>query len=382
MFQTEVYRIMSRKMTVTAMLGVLLLVLYYGVGITVWGEGVLDGGKVYAREEAIAMDKEIAAEFTGPLTDDIIRRIWDIYGAPLGEEARRGTYDVMEIRAEQGSQENFCNIFVTRRFAEKIQSEEGTISYVLPEDLSQNEFLQGDYYFCYAGNGWSMYWDIFVVAYILVCLVVAVALSPMFAEDYACGTADIILPTVCGRQRLWWVRTGVGCCFASVYYWLVCGSIFIEQTMFYGTEGLNISCAMVNIPFFFLKNMEPAWKGLIIVYLAGWFSILVLTVTVQCISAGSKQSFGALIRVLLAFLGPFAAMRILLDSLPMGKINAFLHYLCYSTPLCFPGTFAEAPDKDKLFLWGIALIMGVALGALGNHSYCRHQVKTASTTLR
>ncbi len=74
MFQTEVYRIMSRKMTVTAMLGVLLLVLYYGVGITVWGEGVIDGGKVYAREEAIAMDKEIAAEFTGPLTDDIIRK--------------------------------------------------------------------------------------------------------------------------------------------------------------------------------------------------------------------------------------------------------------------------------------------------------------------
>lgn len=375
MFQTEVYRILSRKMAMAAMFGVLLLVLYYGVGVTVWGEGVIDGGKVYVREEAIAMDKEIAAEFTGPLTEDSIRRIWDKYGAPT-DDVRRGTYDVMEIRAEQGSVENFCNLFVARKFAEKVTMEDGTITYVLPEDLSPNPFLQGEYYFCYAGNGWSGYWDIFLVAYILVCLVIAVALSPVFAEDYACGTADIILPTARGRQKLWWVRTGAGCCFASVYYWLVCGSIFVEQVMFYGTDGLNISCGMVDIPMFFQRSMAPAWKGLIILYLAGWFSVLVLTVTVQCISAASKQSFVALIRALLAFTGPYAAMRILLDSLPMGRINAFLHYVCYSTPFCFPGTFSEAPDKDKLFLSGIAFLVALVLGVLGNHSYCHHQVKT------
>ncbi len=381
MFRTEIYRILSRKMVVAAMTAAFLLVMYYGLGNTVWREGVIDEGKVYDKTEAIARDKEITAEFSGVLTEDTVRAIWDKYGAPA-DEAKRGTYDVMEQRAVQGTKENYCNRFVARTFAELIQGEGGDAVYVLPEDLSQSPYLQGEYYFGYAGNGWDGYWDMYLVAYVLACIVIVVALAPMFAEDYACGAADIILPTVKGRGRLWLVRTSIGCCFASLYYGLLCGGLLLEQLYFYGTEGLQVSCKIAYMPMFFPENAAPLGRGLVMLYLAGWFAVLVLVGVVQCVSAKSKQSFGALVWSVLIYIGPFAVMRVVLDAMPMemvnalGMVNVILHYICYSTPFSYPGSFMQAPGNARLLLTGIAAAAALAGALLGSYSYCHHQVET------
>lgn len=373
MFRTEIYRIMSRRTVVAGMLVGLLFSLYYALGNTVWGECVLDGSRVLWKEQAIARDKEIAAGFSGPLTEETVRDVWEKYGSPVSFTEYDMTEDRLEAAAAEGGCDNYCSRFVARYFCEKIQEDDGRIRYELPEDLSQNRYLGGGYVFGYTGYGNAGYWDIFLVAYVLVCVVTAVSLSPMFSEDYACRTADIILPAVKGRFVLWRMRMAAGAVFATIYYWIVCGSVFLQHILCYGTEELAVSSGLAGMPIFYREDAAPVWHALLILHLGGWLGILILAAMVCAVSAMSRRSFSSLIRSLLLYIGPFAVMRIVLDALPMGRPNKLLHYICYSMPFSYPGVLLENPAGRRGFFTAILLTAGASAMALGGHAYCRHQ---------
>lgn len=375
MFRTEMYRILSRKTTLAAMLVTLLVVLYYNLGNSVWGEGVIDKGVIFRGKEAIARDQEIAAEFSGPLTEVTVKAIWEKYGAPVNYANRNTSPEAMTKAAAGGGNDNYCNCFVAWKFCEEMQGENGQVTYVLREDLSGDPYLQGNYIFGYAGNSGISYWDSFLVAYVLAGIVIIIALCPMFSEDFAYRTADIILPAEKGRVPLWRVRMITGGCFATFFYWLICGLLLVQFLIFYGSDTLKVSCKLAGMPMYFQKGDMPLGTAIGILYLCGWFSTLVLSILVQAVSARCRQSFSSLVRSLVIYIGPFALMRVVLDMFPMGRVNVFLHYICYSMPFSYPGTFLEAPLSSKLLLTGLtaaAALLGLGLSAIW---YCRHQVK-------
>ena len=82
MLKTEIYRIATRKIVLTALAAALLITGYYSL-FALWSEGVIDGKDIYLGKAAIIKDKEIAAQFEGPLTEETVRAIWDKYGAPV-----------------------------------------------------------------------------------------------------------------------------------------------------------------------------------------------------------------------------------------------------------------------------------------------------------
>ena len=88
MIKTERYRIISRKTALAAMVVTTLTLIYFSLGNTLWGEGVIDGGKIYHGEAAVARDKEITAAFTGLLTEGTVRAIWEKYGPPVNYNNR------------------------------------------------------------------------------------------------------------------------------------------------------------------------------------------------------------------------------------------------------------------------------------------------------
>ena len=93
------------------------------------------------------------------------------------------------------------------------------------------------------------------------------------------------------------------------------------------------------------------------------------------VSALCRQSFSSLVRSLLVYIGPYAFLRLVLDALPVGRVNALLHYLCYSAPISYPGTFSEAPGNARLLLTAMALAVPLSAAALGAYRYCNHQVR-------
>ena len=60
MFKAEMYRLLSKKVAVAAMLVALFFIIYFTMGNTAWGEGLIDDGEIYHGTAAIAKDKEIA----------------------------------------------------------------------------------------------------------------------------------------------------------------------------------------------------------------------------------------------------------------------------------------------------------------------------------
>ncbi len=374
MFKAEMYRLLSKKVAVAAMLVALFFIIYFTMGNTVWGEGLIDDGEIYHGTAAIAKDKEIAAEFTGPLTEETVRAIWEKYGPPINYYSRSTTLEGMREAAAKGGNDNYCNRFVARKFGEVVKDEEGETTYVLAEGWTESRYLQGDYMFGYTGSS-SWFWDRFLLAYILAHIAIIILLCPMFSEDYACRTADIILPTAKGRFFLWRLRMGVGCLLATAYYWLACGSIYLLYIVYYGTAGLEVSCGLSGIPVFYLEDSMSMGKGLLILYLCGWFSALVVAVVTCGISAGCRQTFSSLVRSLFFYIGPFAFREIVLDSLPMGVVNSLLRSVCYGMPLSYPGAFAEAPGGARVFLTAMGLAAALIGAGAGVWGHCRHQVQ-------
>ena len=90
MLKTEIYRIFSRKTTWAAMLAAILTVIYYSLGNTIWGEGVIDNGGIYRGKEAVVRDREIAAAFTGPLTEKTVRQLRKPFHHIGGHDRGRG----------------------------------------------------------------------------------------------------------------------------------------------------------------------------------------------------------------------------------------------------------------------------------------------------
>ena len=77
---------------------------------------------------------------------------------------------------------------------------------------------------------------------------------------------------------------------------------------------------------------------------------------------------------LLLYLGPFAAVRIILDQLPMVFVNRLVHYIVYSMPLTYAGMVLESPLSGRRFLTGLALAAALLAAGWGARGWCRHQV--------
>lgn len=373
MIGKEIYRILSRKMTLLALAAATAFSVFYG-SLSIRAEAVVDDGKVYRYGEAVAYDKLIAEEFTGPLTEETVRAVWEKYSPPE-DYFFTGTMDDALLLAREGDYINYCNTMVTKWFAEEVEQEDSTKILALPEDLTGNRYLDGSYLFGYVGQGWNWYWDLLFTIQIMVALVVIIGFCPIFSEDYAVRTADVILPTVKGRLQVWRTRAGAGFLFGSVYYWLMSAVIFLQNYWFYGSEGLSVSCGLTYIPYYFLEDSDPVWKAVLLLHLWGWFAILVLVLQIQAVSARCKSSFGALLWSLAVYLGPIALIKMVLDPLPTSVLIRWLKHIGYSMPLSFSGMYVQAPPTAKRILLIVALIAAVLAAVLGAVRWCRHQIK-------
>ena len=374
MLKAELYRIFSRKTVLAGMLIPILFVIFLDGGISVWEEGVVDEGRVYQGGEAITRDQEIAEEFAGTLTEETVREIWNRYGPSMIYQNRDTSRENLETLAKIGKNDNFCNRFVTRLFCREERGEQGEITYVLQEDLSENKMLQGEYIFGYTGEGWNWYWDKFFVAFVLVCIVIIVSLSPTFSEDYVCHTADVLLPAAKGRMGLWLTRILAGTIYSSLYYWLIMGILLIQRLIFYGAGGLAVSSGLTGSFVVWGEEAVPLWKTLTLMHFCGWLSVIFLTWMVLGLSARARQTFSTLMWSLLLYLGPFAAVRIILDQLPMVFVNRLVHYIVYSMPLTYAGMVLESPLSGRRFLTGLALAAALLAAGWGARGWCRHQV--------
>lgn len=376
MIRKEIYRILSRKIVLLALAVATAFLLYFGT-FRIAEEVVIENGEVYRYSAAVAHDKMIAEEFAGPLTLETVQAIWEKYGEPVNYEHHFLRDEDLLPLAKQGGYDNSCNTLVARLFTHSVTQDDGKDILILKEDteLSGNPYVNGSYTFGYVGKGWTWYWDQLLMTLILTSIVVIIAFSPVFSEDYAFRTADIILPTVRGRFQIWRMRTEAGFLFVSVYYWLMSAYAFLSNYMIYGGNGLSVSCGLTFMPYDWTRDSDPMWKAILILHLAGWFSMLVLVLQIQAISSKCKTSFMSLLWSLAAYLGPIAVIRTILDNFPVNRLLMWVKHFGYSMPFSFSGMFIQAPSSSKKITLIFALVTAVVTAVLGAVGWSRHQVR-------
>lgn len=372
MFKTELYKIISRKITLICAVMIFLFMAFQVHISTVGDEAVISGGRSYVRDAAIQKDKEIAAPYQGALTMEKVNDIWARYGKPVDHSREDPHVDLVKGTADPGFEDNYCNRFVANHFFDQSDSSNGEIVYTPIGEERAAVYLDPDLYFTYA-SGWSYYWDTFLTMFVLTGILVIIGICPICSEEYALRTADVILTTQKGRGRLFGVKTGAALFFSGITYWCFMGVEFLMHAVAYGTEGLRCSTVFTN-SFQFYGHMSVG--GTIgIMLLCGWLVQSALTVLVIAVSVRSRQTFTSVIWSLGAFLLPPAIVIIVLNQLRRTFVVRLLSFFLYSLPsMLFTARFLESPVNYRLVQ--AAVLVGVTgLAAVyAARRYCRHQV--------
>lgn len=372
MFKTEIYKIVSRKITLICMAVILLFMLFQVYVSSIGDEAVITGGKSYVRAAAIEKDQDIAAPYEGPLTMEKVNDIWRKYGEPVDYSAEDPHVDLVKGTADLGFEDNYCNRFVGDFFFHKNYDTYGKITYEARTREEVETYLEPDLYFAYAA-GWTYYWDAFLTLFILVAILVVIGICPICSEEYALRTADVILATQNGRGRLFGAKTGAALLFSGVVYWGFMGAQFMMYAAAYGIGGLRCSTLFTN-SFQFYSRLSLG-NTIAVMLLCGWAAVSALTTLVLAVSARSRQTFTSVLWSLSAFLIPPALVLIVLNQLRRTLFNWLVSFLLCSMPsMMFPARFLNFSMRFRLVQGAVLALAGVAFAVYGACRYCRRQV--------
>ena len=353
----EFGKIFRKKMVYAALLfvGFMSLSMYIARGI---GQEVVLGpdGKYILGKEAVRLDKEIAARYKGPLTEEKVEEILGVY-APAAPDAAfwkvNATYDV-----------------VSTFWAENDGSRNGlSIREAFPGYEDERE-LVWDY-----NRGWINFIEMGMYMMVFIGCLLVIALSPVFSEEYTRGTDALILASRHGKGRC--ARAKL---LASYLFTLLStGALLIPMSLGffldYGPAGggcsiqLNNHWILLGTPYF-LSCMEAAGLCLLL-----WVSgSLILTAVTLTISALCKTSFLAVIVSLCVYGLPslFAQMGMPPKLFSLNPIWCFLA----EQLIMIPKIWTES-GAGLSYVWVIvvfALLMTGLSFRLGRRIFAGHQV--------
>ncbi len=340
--------------------GALLFVAFMGLSIyTARGsgmEGVLVDGTYYSGREAVRLNREIAARYGGPVTEEKIREILETYGP----DSPDGAFWVVNAAYDT----------ISTFWAENDGSFNGVgVREAFPAYEDQREMVW-DY-----NAGWINFMETGMYTMIFVGCLLVIALSPVFSEEYTRGTDALILTSRYGKGRCAWAKL-----LASYLFTLLCTGVLLLSISLgffldYGLSGGGCSVQLNNHFFlagtpYFLTSMEAAGLCLLL-----WVSgSLILTAFTLLISALCRTSFLAVVGALCAYGLPslFAQFGMPPELFSLNPVWCFL----VEQPIMIPKFFGESGTGFS-YVWviaGFALLMTGVSFWLGRRIFAGHQV--------
>ncbi len=353
-WREEFYKIASRKII---WLGIFLLLSFVTFRLAAERDTytITRDGERFWGKEAVKKDRELTAALAGRLTEEKIRQIYDQYGFFY--------YDFEGNRVG-----NFCNRFITEKFTNFMQTDGNKpeeIQFYQGEEWEQNvvpyleQEVQWDYVY-----GWNDLSEMLWLSFLIVLIILSIGLSPVFAEEYTLGTADILLTTRRGKQSGIWMKMLAALFFSILLTATVILYLFGIYLKTYGTQGLDASAVLLNfagfygyIPktvqgfFLFTVSMEP-------------LGVLLFTGIVMGISAWSRSAFLAVIFSLILLVLPIVWVKVFSAMWIFGvTVTKWITHFMVSMPVYLSVSTGFAFSKRDIMLH-ILLAMFVGTGAI------------------
>lgn len=286
LYKIELFKIFYNKTFKIGMLAVTGLILLY-FGFAEIGEEIATvDGKFYSGYEAVQINRKIAEEFEGDLTDEKVNQIIEKYGLPTKiEENMPGWRDG-----------NFLNDFVTEYFTNGTW-ENG----VLPtEKYSLEETELGKFYdeigeipYLAYTTGWKVFVEMIQFGLILGSILIICEVSTVFAEESQTKMLPLIFSTQEGRRKDVLAKILASFTFTVfIFAWIVLVNLILCW-MVYGLKGFNNISWMILPPY--MRQPVLFLKYLGILLGLDFQALLALCALTLCVSAYQSSSFGAVI---------------------------------------------------------------------------------------
>lgn len=364
MFFTEIYKIISRKITIIGMaLVVFFIFCHFQMSIP---DTYIGDGKCYVNAKAIQKNREITAPYEGQLTKEKVADIMKKYGLPPDNQEVDLHVNLQNETADKGYHSNFLNEFVSQHL----------VRYQYDGDVSQISFLSGEgmeeYFlpglvFRYYG-GWDWYWDTYFLIFFVVTILTIIALSPVFSEEYTLKTADVILTTKNGRQKLFVVKVGASLFFSTLVYVINMGFSFFLFLSSYGIKALQVSTIYTMNPNYY--HYQPLWLTILTILVFGWLAHMALVLMILAISAKCKQTFQAVLYSMFAYLAPAAVFFLFLRHNMANRIIYYINLIIENTPFLFPGWSLYEDAQMRIIRVGVLAAFMAGMTLYGRKKYC------------
>lgn len=357
MIQFEFHKIFNRIIVYAAIAFIVVMGVAMCTGRGAGSQVVLkEDGSYLEGREAVEYDREIAAKYEGVLTEEKAEEILKAY-AP---EAEDGGWWVVN---------NIYNT-VSDRWGEADGTYNGMeIRAAFPEYRDDRPLVLG------YNEGWMSFLETGQYMMIFIGILLVIALSPVFSEEYTRGTDALILTSRHGKRRCAWAKiiasylltlltAGGWLLFQSFVYWrdygLTGGGASVQ---------LNDHWIFTDVPYF-LTNMGAAVYCLVL-WIGG---ALILTAFVLLLSAFCRSSFVTVIAALAVYgipsiLGQMGIPRWILSLNPIWDFLAEI-------PLTIP-KLSLMGGAQTSYVWVVAvfaLVMTAVSFLFGRRIFAGHQV--------
>ncbi len=377
LLRDELYKITSRRVVKICFAAALLIELFCILTGSVLLEYSVVDGVEYRGTSAIRQDRAMAKKYAGVLTDEKV--------AAMAEE-----YGLMYFDAENfNEEENFlsgmlfsnglCDGYINswsdlRQPARTVPIAQTDMGRVCEAAGIRPEL---SYY-----RGWSVISVQMGIAGILGCILLMMALTPVFAEEYASGTANILLATVHGRKKDIAARFGASYIFSLGSFAVLGGFIVVVCGIFYGYDGGGCLYGLNGV----WQASESGALSSSLVTMAEYVLIQIVFIVVALLmltafslfaSAVCHTPFLALIVTVLFFALPGGIWFYLaLTKAPVNDVTQMIWHLILCTPLyaCMNGGVGEMLSaKAAVLRAGMFAAVCVPSSVLAWQLFRRHE---------
>lgn len=227
----ELYKICSKKLFLFSATASLAILLMYFWSYVTGAESTINGVK-YTGYQAVKMDREITEAFQGVLTDEKVAQIVEKYGFPSGvSENARAFLD-----------KNYLNDFVMLGFSDGYFRDigdyhVGTCVYPIAEtELGKACAATGKPLLLAYSYGWKVFAEVLQTGCILGLALILLALAPVFSEESAVNTRQILFTTKEGVSKDVIAKIAAGMTVAVGVYAVV---VLLDLALSWGVFGLD-----------------------------------------------------------------------------------------------------------------------------------------------
>ncbi len=339
LYKMELYKICSKRIFYFSALAALAILLLYFWSFVFAAESTVNGVR-YTGYQAVKQDREITRAFQGELTDQKVTQIIEKYGFPSGV---RDDYNVFLDR-------NYLNQFIMKGFSDGYfhgadNYHVGTLTYPIAETaLGMACAATGKTLILAYSYGWQVFTEVLQVGCVLGMALVLFAVSPVFSEESAVNTRQILFTTKEGLTRDIAAKIAAGLTVAVGVYAVIVLLDFVLVWCVFGLDGLDCFYSQVMDELHFISawnnydNAEMDYmRDFIVYYIGACFLGFVETGAIALyFSAHFKSVFQSIVASAMALLVPLLLFMLSsLEGVLFILCQAYLLVLLGIVLMCF-----------------------------------------------